>query len=176
MDHLYPVAAIEPVLTLTSLSLSLIYLRTCLRQIIFIIKFPWRNQFVNCKGGQIHCPGTADRISSLHLLFSTDQIIFIFGNWFGTQPYQVGPHFLLQFSGRQVVRIVYLCLKLSKLFSSSNFLINLIIIVFVLVGVTILAMLALHIIDLTISVKPEHHINIKKNIVYKFSQANILSK
>jgi hypothetical protein len=31
-DLLYPVAAIEPVLTLTSLVLSLIYLHTCLRE------------------------------------------------------------------------------------------------------------------------------------------------
>ena len=30
-SYLYPVSSIEPVLTLTSLSLSLIYLQTCLR-------------------------------------------------------------------------------------------------------------------------------------------------
>ena len=30
-SSLYPVSSIEPVLTLTSLSLSLIYLQTCLR-------------------------------------------------------------------------------------------------------------------------------------------------
>ena len=56
---LYPVAAIEPVLSLTCLSLALIYLHTCLRSTLTFIDIIYCTLQHCPQGGEVHRPGAA---------------------------------------------------------------------------------------------------------------------